>query len=169
MQVDRLITVEFRKWPAGAHYAFSARLLGKDAHGTWLFGAAGTPWTRGPTHRGRFRSAFVLLIPNGWWAALWHAPPDPIDLYVDVNTPAQWTHGRAVLIDLDLDIVRMRNGSVLLLDEEEFEANRIALSYPDELTERARRAAGTVLESVRAREGPFGAAAEPWLLATGRW
>lgn len=156
------IAVEFRKWPRAAHYTFETTRLGEDAHGTWLGGEAGTPWTCGPTRSGQFTHPFVILIPRqGWWAAIWHPEPDPIELYVDINAPAQWTDDRVVLIDLDLDIVRMRDGTVRLVDEDEFEANRTALAYPDALIQGATAAAPPLMDAVRARQEPFGDA-ERW-------
>ncbi|HET9946387.1 MAG TPA: DUF402 domain-containing protein, partial [Actinomycetes bacterium] len=67
------------------------------------------------------------------------------------------------MVDLDLDVVLMRDGSLVLDDEDEFEAHRVALGYPDDLVALARRTAHEVLVAISDGSEPFGSAGASWL------
>ena len=106
-----------RKWPDRPHWRFDAELLGRDEHGTWLGTRAGMPYT-GP-RTGTWPSGFVMVIPDGeWWIASWYDEGEPnVELYVDITTAATWPSTSFVTaIDLDLDVVRSRDGRVELVD-----------------------------------------------------
>ena len=58
-------------------------------------------------------------------------------VYVDVATPAVWDGAVLRSIDLDLDVIRRQDGTVLLDDEDEFATHRVAYGYPAEVIELA--------------------------------
>jgi hypothetical protein len=157
------VVVDYRKWLDRQHHRFAARALGDDRHGTWLAIPAGTPLTGGP-RTGTFRRTSVVLVPSGgWWTAEFSSPDEELPLYLDVCTPPLLTRDHLLMVDLDLDVLRSRDGTTWLEDREEFELHRSELGYPRWLAEGAARAAELLLESVRSGREPFGRASEPWL------
>lgn len=156
------VFADYRKWPDLPHYRFSTWRLGEDVHGVWLGMPAGTPFA-GPRD-GSFLTANVLLVPRtGWWTAKFRPASADIPLYVDVCVPPRWTRDRLIAIDLDLDILRTSDGTVLVDDEDEFEQHRIELAYPEWLTRGAQQAAAELMVAVREGREPFGRTSELWL------
>jgi protein associated with RNAse G/E len=68
-----------------------------------------------------------------------------------------------VQIDLDLDVVRRVDGSVEIIDEDEFANHQVLHDYPQGLIDGAREAADLVLLALQERREPFTEAAERWL------
>jgi hypothetical protein len=74
-----------------------------------------------------------------FWRRRWYSLSevrDPIQgrkgWYCDVTRPAEVTPGLIVSVDLDLDLwVPAGQGPILVLDEDEFEANGLSRSDPD--------------------------------------
>jgi protein associated with RNAse G/E len=66
-------------------------------------------------------------------------------------------------VDLDLDVVRWRDGRVEVLDEDEFAEHQVQLGYPAELITQARRTCDWLVEAVSSRTEPFGQAGAAWL------
>jgi len=165
MGAQLTVDVDFRKWGDRQHWRFKATLLGSDEFGTWIGAPGGVPYT-GPRGSGVFEPAFVQLFPRDeWFVAVWNATSD-IALYVDVATPPQWpAPDHVTMIDLDLDVIRRRDGTVFLDDADEFEAHRVLYEYPDDVVTRARDMGAELMEAVRERREPFGEASAPWMRA----
>lgn len=155
------ISCVLRKWDGRQHYAFEADPLGSDEHGVWLGVPAGTPF-EGPEYPGVWSHPFVILAPpDAWWLASFYGPGNPqdMDVYVDITANPSWpSPERFEVIDLDLDVVRFRDGRIELLDEDEFDEHRIAMAYPDPVVRRARETAESLLAAVTARVEPFAGA-----------
>ena len=67
------------------------------------------------------------------------AAPDEWDVYCDITTPPRWTHpGEVTMIDLDLDLCRIRaDQRVELLDEDQFAAHQVSYNYPAHVIDQA--------------------------------
>jgi uncharacterized protein len=158
-----------RKWPERLHWQFTMRRLGEDEHGVWLSVPPGTVVRRGHEPSRVLETGFVSLVPIGsWWEAEFYPNHPRHEVYVNIGTPCEW-HGDVVRqIDLDLDVVRNLDGSVELLDTDEFEDHQIRFRYPRELIDGAQRAADEVTAMLQRRAEPFGVAAERWLAVTDR-
>lgn len=174
------------KWAGRPHWEFLARMLGRDAFGTWLGIPAGTHFARpGATYTNPVPQA--VLVPRrgvlgpaaggaGWVATFHdvHAPPlpglaVPMDLYVDITAPPRFAGERLEACDLDLDVVRGVSGRVWIDDEDEFAERRVAWRYPETLAADVVRLCGDVHEAVRERRPPFDrVAADRWLAEIGR-
>ena len=92
-----------------------------------------------------------------WYSvsAVYSATGDFRYYYCDIQTPAELKDGRIDCVDLDLDVVVRADGSVRLLDEDEFELHQREMNYPAELIARARQAVDEVQEALAAKEPPF--------------
>ncbi len=152
------------KWPATPYRAMRMTRLGEDEWGTWLWAPRGTMSRYAGQEPRVLPVDFLTLVPaDAWWRATWMFG-SPIELYVDIGAPAEWTaDDRLRVVDLDLDVIRWRDGRCEIDDEDEFAEHAESLRYPPELVANARRTAGEVLVAVRAATPPFGAAPAGWL------
>lgn len=104
-----------------------------------------------------------MIHRSDWYSAEFY-PDGETAVYVDINTPARWEGPVVTMVDLDLDLVRKRSdGSVVLLDEDEFEAHRVEYSYPEHLVAGAREAAGAIVVPLENGQEPFGSVGDSWL------
>ena len=153
------------KWGGHGHYRGWVLHLGDDEFGSWFWGPAGRTMFRGnEPWIVTEQDALILVKPGAWWAPSWWIGHPETDLYVNIQTPAEWTPERVVAVDLDLDVVRFTDGRTEVVDRDEFELHRERYGYPPELVERAEEATATALDLVVRRVPPFdGAAAAEWI------
>lgn len=153
-----------RKWPDRLHWQFEMRWLGEDAHGTWLAVPSGTIVRRGQEDAFQLPHGFVSVVPpDRWWTAEFYLTHPELEVYVNIGTPCGWSVNTVRQVDLDLDVIRTREGSVVTVDEDEFIEHQAAFDYPAELIEGARGAEREVTEMMERRAEPFGRASLPWL------
>jgi protein associated with RNAse G/E len=163
---DRDVRVVYTKYDGSLHWHQTSLYLGEDEHGIWIGARAGSTTQRGAEPPIVLREPFVGLIPNGqWWTAVFNGAPASTEIYCDISTPAQWRDEREVtMVDLDLDVVRMRaDQQVLLLDADEFAEHQVRYSYPAEVIVQAERAAAWLQEVIRAGAEPFATGYLAWL------
>jgi protein associated with RNAse G/E len=157
------IHVDFRKWDGKLHWQFEMLRLGEDEHGLWLWSPPGSPMRRGAEPVKLSTSINVKVIPDGkWWTAIW-AWQRRHDVYVDIITPPRWDGTRVEMVDLDLDVVRWSDGSVEVLDEDEFAEHQILFEYPPRLVDTVRATTARLALAVDARHEPFGQVAAAWM------
>jgi hypothetical protein len=155
--------MRFTKWDGRLHWHYPVKPLGTDRHGWWLGGAAGTTFRRGAEAPIRRPYDYVLLVPaEGDWVATWNAGSDT-EIYVDVTTRPTKRDNLIEAVDLDLDVIRRRDGRVLLVDEDEFAEHQVLLGYPADVIARARATADDLIVVVTAGTEPFNHAGRDWL------
>jgi protein associated with RNAse G/E len=121
------------------------------------------PIQRGAEPPVRQRRDFALLVPaEGDWTACFNADGE-LEIYADVTTRPVLSPGQVTAVDLDLDVVRYRDGRVAVLDEDEFAEHQVQLDYPAELIEQARTTCDWLVGAVSARREPFGQTGAAWL------
>ncbi len=162
------VRIDQRKWPDRLHWQLDALRLGDDEHGTWLHVPESTMARRGLEPARPLPSGFLVCVPrDAWWLVEFYWADPRHELYVNIGTPPQWDGDRVRQVDLDLDVVRNLDGSVTILDTDEFLEHQVRLAYPPDLIERAQAAAERAAGMVRRREEPFDAASRPWLALVG--
>lgn len=130
--------------------------LGEAQDGRWLFIKQGTPVTRPGTGSYDHPCDAVALIPEeGLWTATWLVDWEP-SLYVDIAQLREVGDARILSVDLDVDVVRHNDGSVEVLDEDEFEQHRGVLGYPIELVRAVSEATSQLAKRVGVHDAPFG-------------
>lgn len=163
---SRAVRSVFTKYDGSLHWHQTLDHLGEDEHGIWLGAPAGRTAQRGTEPPIVFAAPFVMLVPpDRWWTAAFNGPPARAEIYCDIATPATWTSaGEVTMIDLDLDVVRVREDQqVLLLDEDEFAEHQVRYGYAPEVISAAERSAAWLLAAVRSRAEPFGSHYQTWL------
>ncbi|MEV7007777.1 DUF402 domain-containing protein [Streptosporangium sp. NPDC051022] len=160
-----IMKVVYRKYDGSLHWNHPALLLGEDEHGVWTGCPAGTVGSRGSEPPVTWELPFVLLFPReSWWTATFNPAPHRLEIYCDISTVPSWSDGEVTMVDLDLDVIRLReDGRVLLDDEDEFEEHRVRYAYPPDVVANARASAATLLEAVAAATAPFDSSAARWL------
>ena len=159
------VEMRFTKWGGARHWHYPLEPLGRDAHGWWLGGRAGIRMRRGFEEPIVQPHDFVVLVPGaGEWIASFNGDGETdIAVYVDVTTRPRVSAAAIEAVDLDLDVVRLRDGAVRVLDEDEFAEHRVRYGYPVEVVERALATTGELVASITAGREPFGAAGAAWL------
>ncbi|WP_327086526.1 YgaC family protein [Nonomuraea sp. NBC_01738] len=156
--------VVFRKFDGSLHWHHPAERLGEDEHGVWIGCRAGTVGAKGDGPPVLWDLPFVMLFPRDqWWVALFNAEPHRTAIYVDVTTVPEWRDDEVTMVDLDLDVIRKRNGTVFLDDEDEFVEHQVKYAYPAEVIMAAEQAAQELMKAVTEGRGPFDGAHEGWL------
>ena len=156
-------TIEIQKWGGALSARYRAIAMGEDALGIWTGVPAGT-FVRKSDRWGRFREGFVTCVPRDtWWVASFYRDHPMIHVYVDVIAPATFDDGEIRYVDLDLDVVKLHDGTVRVDDEEEFEERRVALGYPEDVVLRARQTAQQLVGAMLTGEEPFTTTGDAWL------
>jgi uncharacterized protein len=166
---DDDLYVVYRKYDGSLHWHLTMQWLAEDEHGIWAGLPEGGTMRRGEGPLIAINSAHVTLFPrDAWWTAVFNAAPEAVEIYCDITTPVVWTTPReCTMVDLDLDVVRMRDtGAVELLDEDEFAEHQVAYGYPPDVIDRARRTADRLLVALGDGSEPFATAFAPHLART---
>lgn len=158
------VIVQYRKHPDTPHWRQPMRRLGSDGHGMWLGMDEGALFQKGDETPVPSPTPMVqLIVPDAWWTLLYNGDAHRYPVYVDIIAPPVWVNEHRVeMVDLDLDVVRRADGTVAIIDEDEFEEHQVALAYPDEWIEGATAAAQAVAERLRAGAEPFASRAQAW-------
>lgn len=162
----RDVRVVYTKYDGSLHWHHMARYLGEDEHGIWIGAPAGSTTRRGREPMIVVEQAMVGLFPHGrWWTAFFNARPARTEIYCDITTPPRWPDENEVtMVDLDLDVVRLRaDQQVLLLDEDEFAEHQVRYRYPAEVIDAAEQAAAWLQQEINNGAEPFATAYRGWL------
>jgi hypothetical protein len=138
--------------------------LGEDDHGVWVGCPAGTVGQRGTEPPVTWDTAYVVCFPReAWWTALFNAPPRWTELYCDISTVPEWRGDEVTMVDLDLDVLRRRDGTVEVVDEDEFAEHQVRYGYSRSVIERAQESCDRLAKAAGDGTEPFATAFRPWL------
>jgi uncharacterized protein len=151
------IRVIYRKYDGSLHWHMEAEWLGEDEHGVWLGTRQPTTMRKGDGPLVELGHASVMLFPReSWWTAAFNPEPAAAEIYCDITTPTRWPSANEVtMVDLDLDVIRLRTGEVILDDEDEFAEHRQLYRYPAEVVAEAERSARWLMSAVAEGREPF--------------
>jgi protein associated with RNAse G/E len=83
-----------------------------------------------------------------------------------MTTPPVWDGDDLTMVDLDLDVILLRDERGLVLDDQdEFEQHQVELGYPPEIISLAEDSADRVWAAIAAGEAPYDGTADHWLTA----
>jgi len=160
----------YRKYDGSLHWHTTLLWLGEDDHGVWLGSPGGGVSRRGSEPSIMLSYAYATLVPRDqWWTAIFNAPGQlRTEIYCDVTTVPQWHHDASpttfTMIDLDLDVIRRRDGKTVIDDEDEFLEHQVKMHYPPAIVAAAEASCRWLVAEVSAARTPFDAATyQPWL------
>jgi len=106
------VRIVYRKYDGSLHWNMTMKRLGEDEHGVWTGADASVTWRKGDGPPVLVGHANVTLFPReAWWTASFNAEPARTEIYCDISTPVRWPDPHEVtMVDLDLDVVRRRDG-----------------------------------------------------------
>jgi SAM-dependent methyltransferase len=157
------VKVQYTKWDGRLHWHFDLDVLGEDAYGLWLAARPGCVLQRGSEPSRVERDGVACLVPHvGRWIAYFNLSNDP-PVYIDVTDLPVVADGIVRAIDIDLDVVRLPDGTVFIDDEDEFVEHQALFAYPPDVVAATRATADALAADVRGRVEPFGDASLPWL------
>ena len=146
------------KWGGIPHYRGEVELLGEDEFGMWLWGAKGRTILRGEEPAFVAATDTVFLVPrDAWWSSTWWLEHPEVELYVNIGTVAVIEPDRIVSTDLDLDVIRLLDGTCDVLDLDEFVEHQVRYGYPQDVIDQAVAATAQVVDLVTRRAPPFDA------------
>lgn len=160
------VRVVYRKFDGSLHWHLTMQYLGEDEHGVWLGMRANGFMRKGDEPEVPLPYANVGLVPRAqWWTAWFNGEPQRVEVYCDITTIPEWIGpGEVTMVDLDLDVARSRaDGSVHLLDEDEFADHQRLYGYPADVIENAQRAARWLMAAVGDGTEPFAGNYRRWL------
>jgi uncharacterized protein len=166
---DREVRVVYTKYDGSLHWHHRLTYLGEDEHGIWLGTGPGTASQRGNEPPILLPQPYVQLIPVGqWWTAAFNGEPSDTEIYCDISTPAQWHGDEVTMVDLDLDVLRLRTDhsadeQVLLVDADEFAEHQVRYSYPPDVVSAAEASAAWLQQAIKAGAEPFATVFHVWL------
>jgi protein associated with RNAse G/E len=166
----RDIRIVYRKYDGSLHWHLTMSYLGEDEHGVWVGSAPGNTMRKGDGPLVSIPHTNIGLFPRGaWWTGFFNGEPERVKIYCDITTPPEWTSPDEVtMIDLDLDVCRRReDGSVHLLDEDEFETHQRLYGYPPEVVSSAQQAADHLLKAISEGAEPFSTVYRSWFERVG--
>jgi protein associated with RNAse G/E len=144
------------KWGGVPHYRGTVEHLGDDEFGGWWWGAKGRTIFRGDVPLYVAEIDVLFLVPtDAWWSATWWFGHPELELYVNVGTVAVHEADRIVSTDLDLDVIRLVDGTCKIVDVDEFEEHQVAYGYPQDVIDRADATASEVLDLMVRKVPPF--------------
>jgi protein associated with RNAse G/E len=158
-----MVRTLFCKYDGRPHRLLEAINLGEDEYGLWAGSLPGTraqradgTWVTIDHHR-------VRLFPRGqWWSALFNDTPHPTRVYCDITMPPEFGVNSVTAIDLDLDVRLYRDGSVKVMDEDEFATHQHLYAYPAQVVATAQATCTWITTNIATAE-PFTTTYETYL------
>ncbi|MGH3715203.1 MAG: DUF402 domain-containing protein [Micromonosporaceae bacterium] len=160
---DHTIRVVYRKYDGTLHWNHDGWRLGEDEHGVWVDIPAGTDVRRNTEPLPPDYDSVLVFPRDQGWTASFNAPPTRTEIYCDVTTVPQWRDGEVTMVDLDLDVRRRRDGTVEVLDEDEFAEHQLRYGYPDDVIARAQATTLWLERALSTEVEPFASAYHHWL------
>ena len=150
-----LVKTLFRKYDGRPHRLLESIRLGEDDYGLWVGSVPGSRAQRADGSWVTIDHTRVRLFPRDqWWSALFNDSPHTTEVYCDITMPASFTPDSVTTVDLDLDIRRMRDGSVKVMDEDEFAHHQVKYAYPPDVVAAAQASCAWVTANITTTE-PF--------------
>ncbi|MEW9702423.1 DUF402 domain-containing protein [Paenibacillus sp. SI8] len=96
-----------------------------------------------------------FFIPKKWFNIVALIEENGIRYYCNIASPLYVAGHVLTYIDYDLDLIRMPDGSVHVVDQEEYERHKLYYHYSSLVEEKVQEGLAAVLELVHAGKPPF--------------
>jgi hypothetical protein len=156
--LGRPVHVVSTKYDGSRHWEFDSFFVAERGPLLVTHNFAGQELTN---PRGKWRTPFDTR--NHFWSDRWYNVmrndrPRAGGLeywYCNVTTPARYDGETVRYIDLDLDVRVFADGTLEVLDEDEFLEHSVRMGYPPDVIEEARRAVDELIALARGAQFPF--------------
>ena len=139
---------------------FGGYVVAEDEYGTWFFTPAKSSitWTNLAGKAGAWEfDVLTLAPPSDWYFALWWGShPYEVEMSIDICTSPGFNGRECSWVDLEIDLARLKDGSVVIEDEDEFEESCAAGWITDDQKAEALRVTPLLEAMLRDRVEPFG-------------
>jgi protein associated with RNAse G/E len=151
----RNVRVVYRKYDESLHWHQWTKYVGEDQYGWWLGAPAGSASQRGDEPEVVQDWAHVQLFPRDrWFTAIFNDEPRSTAIYCDITTPVEFADDVVTMIDLDLDVIRKCDGTIIIDDEDEFADHQVKYNYPADVIAQAQASCDWLATAVTTEE-PF--------------
>ncbi|MGE6258515.1 DUF402 domain-containing protein [Heyndrickxia sporothermodurans] len=154
-----MISIHALKYPNILHYEWSGDIIERTSDYLLVLCKPGTRFTHHTRGTSEIKSnAWLEFFPlNDWYTVSMELNQGKIvSYYCNIALPPVFIKNRIQFIDLDLDIVKGQSEEEWnVVDEEEFEINRIKYNYSSEMIEGAVNALKRLKEKIKMKEFPF--------------
>jgi protein associated with RNAse G/E len=117
-------------------------------HGTRIREADGKEWmSKVP--------GVTFFLPQAWYNIVALLESGGVRYYCNVASPFTYYEQIVTYIDYDLDVIRLPNGSIHVVDEEEYQQHRIQYQYSDTVETRVRAGLDELLGRMKNQQAPF--------------
>lgn len=148
--MSNVITIKALKYPGTLHYEWEGSVIEQTSDYILLLCEANRKLihhTKGKIFTEPNVSIEYFSLKKWYTAAMKIESGEIIEYYCNVAKPSILKGNTLSFIDLDLDLLKSKDEAWRVVDEDEFEENRIKLKYPFELQKQARVA----LEQLKSR------------------
>lgn len=159
------LVFRWRKWHGAPHWEHDCVFLGSDRWGDWVGQRGGWRSARPGLELASEGDNVTLIPASGEYAATFNETHPRIAIYIDIAWDVRWSEGAPVGVDMDLDVVRARDGRGIWIDDrDEWDEHRVEYGYPLEIVARLEDVAIELEREVTVEAAPFdGATAAHWL------
>lgn len=99
--------------------------------------------------------AVTFFIPGQWYNIVALMENHGIRYYCNLASPVYMQNRIITYIDYDLDIIHYPDGSMHVVDRDEYEMNKHVYHYPSDVQHKVAAGLGHLKERIRARREPF--------------
>lgn len=97
----------------------------------------------------------TFFIPGQWFNVVSLLEAQGVRYYCNIASPPYVNEGVITYIDYDLDVIRTPDGSIYVVDQDEYEQHKQNYHYPDVVERKVKRGLDSVLERLRSEGMPF--------------
>jgi hypothetical protein len=96
-----------------------------------------------------------FFIPKQWFNIVALLEEHGIRYYCNVASPP-YVNGRVITyIDYDLDVIRLSNGHISVVDQDEYERHKLDYHYSDVVDAKVKSGLSSLLRRIERKEAPF--------------
>ncbi|MDH3492593.1 MAG: DUF402 domain-containing protein [Acidobacteriota bacterium] len=155
---NKTITINSRKYDGSIKRSWTAELLsttGDELLFRGVFEDDVSHPNLGKILRGTISYEYYWL--SRWFNVFRFHEPDGAfrNFYCNINMPPAFSNGILDFVDLDIDILFNKDGSLEVLDRDEFDHNSELYGYGRDIVERVRREVLLVEMMIATRQPPF--------------
>ena len=99
--------------------------------------------------------AICYFFKNQWFNVIGMLKPDGIYYYCNLSSPYIYDGEAVKYIDYDLDIRVSRDGTMKLLDEDEYQKHQVKFRYPQDIKDIIQDELDILIKKIEKKEVPF--------------